>query len=64
MVDLICLRQSYERREIDRVDWINGTSNPADAMTKSKAYLVLRELIETNKFDVKLTEWVERKASS
>ena len=60
----MCLYQSYERREIDKVDQIDGTSNPADAIIKLKACLVLRKLIETNKFDVKLTKWVERKASS
>ena len=36
MVDLMCLRQSYERREIAEIKWIDGNSNPADAMTKSK----------------------------
>ena len=35
MVDIICLRQSYERHEITEVIWIDGDSNPADAMTKS-----------------------------
>lgn len=36
MIDHMCLRQSYERREIAVVKWIDGDSNPADAMTKSK----------------------------
>jgi hypothetical protein len=31
MVDLMCLRQSYERREITEIKWIDGNSNPADA---------------------------------
>ena len=33
MVDLMCLRQAYERREITEVKQINGNDNPADAMT-------------------------------
>ena len=36
MVDLICLRQAYERREITKVKWISSKDNPADAMTKVK----------------------------
>ena len=38
MVDLMCLRQAYERREIIEIKWINGGSNPADAITKLKPY--------------------------
>lgn len=60
MVDLMCLRQSYERREITEIKWIDGKSNPADAMTKSKACSALRDLIDTNKVSIKVTEWVER----
>ena len=43
MVDLMCLRQSYERREIADIMWIDGDSNPADAMTKSNACSALQE---------------------
>jgi hypothetical protein len=60
MVDLMCLRQAYERKEIKEIMWIDGNSNPADAMTKSKACSALRDLIDTNKVNIKVTEWVER----
>lgn len=36
MIDLMCLRQSYERQEISEIKWIDGACNPADGMTKSK----------------------------
>src|SRR6266536_1589456 len=36
IVDLMCLRQLYKRQEIAKIKWINGNSNPADAITKSK----------------------------
>ena len=36
IVDLMCLRQAYERREITEVKWIGGGDNPADAITKVK----------------------------
>jgi hypothetical protein len=60
MVDLMCLRQSYERREIAEVRWIDGNNNPADAMTKSKPCSALKELIDTNTINIEATEWVER----
>ena len=61
MVDLMCLRQSYERREIAEIKWIEGNTNPADSMTKSKACDALKQLIDTNKVNISVMEWVERK---
>lgn len=60
MVDLMCLRQSYERREIAEIKWIDGGSNPADAMTKGKPCQALKDLIDTNMIKLTVTEWVER----
>ena len=60
MVDLMCLRQSYERRGIAEVIWIDGKSNPADAMTKSKPCQALKDLIDMNIVKLEATEWVER----
>ena len=48
MIDIIGLRQSYKRREIHEVRWIDGNCNLADAMTKEKLGQALRQLIETN----------------
>jgi len=48
MIDIIGLRQSYKRREIYEVRWINRNYNLADAMTKEKPSQALRQLIETN----------------
>jgi hypothetical protein len=59
-VDLMCLRQAYERREIIEVKWIKGRNNPADVMTKAKPCQALKILIDMNKLDLKVNEWVER----
>ncbi|KAL3703709.1 hypothetical protein TMatcc_009398 [Talaromyces marneffei ATCC 18224] len=56
----MCLRQSYERQEIAEVKWINGDSNPADTMTKSKPCRTLEALIDTNKLRIEASAWVER----
>jgi hypothetical protein len=60
MIDLLCLRQSYERREIAEVKWIDGNTNPADAMTKGKPCNALKTFLDMNTIDLKVTEWVER----
>ena len=56
MVDLMCLRQSYERREIIEIKWISSGTNLADAMTKSRLCLALKLLVDTNKLDLQVIE--------
>jgi hypothetical protein len=56
----MCLRQAYERREITEVKWISSEDNLADAITKAKPCQALKTLIDTNKLDLKVIEWVER----
>jgi hypothetical protein len=60
MIDVMCLRQAYERRLITEVKWIDGETNPADAMTKGKPCLALTRLIDTNQIDLQAVGWVER----
>jgi hypothetical protein len=55
----MCLRQLYKRREIAKVKWINGDSNPVDTITKSKLSLALKRLINTNQIKLKTVEWVK-----
>ncbi|KHJ31246.1 hypothetical protein EV44_g0287 [Erysiphe necator] len=60
MVDLMCIRQSYERRQITEIRWIDGNSNPADAMTKGQPCSALTRLIDTNMINITPFGWVER----
>jgi len=60
MIDVMCLRQAYERRDITEVKWVEGDTNPADSMTKSKPSNALKMLIDTNKVQLKEKDWVER----
>ena len=48
MINVIYLHQLYERREIAKVKWIDGDSNPIDTITKSKPSLALKRLININ----------------
>lgn len=60
MIDLMALRQSYERRELYEVRWINGVDNPADSMTKSNPNNALETLIDKNEIEVRIEGWVKR----
>ena len=42
IINIICLHQLYKRREIAKINWINGDSNPIDTITKSKPLLALK----------------------
>ena len=48
MINIMCLRQLYKRCKIAKVKWINGDSNPVDAITKSKLLLAFKRLININ----------------
>jgi hypothetical protein len=60
MIDLMCLRQSFERRKIMKIQWIDDNSNSANVMIKSKSCSILSKLIDSNTIDLKIIEWVER----
>ncbi len=60
IIDLMCLRQSYEGREIAEIRWIDENINSADAMIKFKFCNVLISLIDTNFLNLKITAWVDR----
>ena len=60
MIDIIGLQQSYERREISEVRWVDRDCNLADTMTKEKPGQALRRFIETNTIELNTKGWVER----
>ena len=41
IIDIIALRQSYEKRELTEVRWINRQDNPADIITKATLNKIL-----------------------
>ena len=60
MIDIMAIRQSYERRELTEIRWINGQNNPADAMTKTNPNEALKTLIDTNQLSIRAQGWVQR----
>ena len=59
MIDIMAIRQSYERLELSEIRWINGNSKPAAAMTKSNANLALQALVSNNELSVKVQGWAQ-----
>jgi hypothetical protein len=60
MIDIMALRQSYERRELFKIRWINGQDNPADVMTKANPNKALETFVDTNTLRVRVEGWVKR----
>jgi hypothetical protein len=60
IIDILALRQSYERRKIAEIRWIRNRDNPASALTKATANSSLKQLISTNKLVVKMEEHIEK----
>ncbi|KHJ32825.1 hypothetical protein EV44_g3648 [Erysiphe necator] len=64
MIDVMSLRQSYERREIEEFRWINGADNPADAMNKSSPNKALTNSIDSNTLSIRIDGSVDRPSFS
>jgi len=60
MIDVMAVREAYERRELSEFRWIEGPDNPADAMTKAKPNKALERLVDTNELRMKVVGWVDR----
>jgi hypothetical protein len=60
MIDVMTLRQFYERREITEIKWVHEINNFVDFMTKSKFSSALRTMIDINQINLDTSEWVER----
>jgi hypothetical protein len=60
MIDIMALRQSYERRELQEVRWIHGDDNLADAFTKGAPNRSLERFVDSNSATVRVEGWVSR----
>lgn len=60
MIDVAVVRQAYQRREIAEIICIKGTSNPADAMTKTGCNSALKEIITSNRYFIDKEALVDR----
>ena len=54
IIDIIAIRQSYERRKLLEIRWINSYNNLANTMTKWNPTKALQTLIDTNKLRIRV----------
>lgn len=59
-IDIYALRESYDKGELSRLNWIPGNINPADGLTKTilNDKNPLWTLINTNKLKLEAQGWV------
>lgn len=62
-IELSAARESYKKREINRVALIRGSENPADAFTKTKPNDVLQHVLQYGKVTVEPVLWITREGS-
>jgi hypothetical protein len=60
IIDIMALRQSYERRELHEVRWIHGDDNLADAFTKGMPNRSLEQFVSSNEATIRVEGWVAR----
>ncbi len=60
MIDVMILRQFYERREITEMIWIHDINNSANSMIKIKSSTALKTMIDINQINLNIIEWVKR----
>jgi hypothetical protein len=60
MIDVMILRQCYERREITKMKWMHETNNSVDSMIKIKSSTALKTIIDINQINLNTIEWIER----
>jgi hypothetical protein len=60
IMNIMILKQFYERREIIEIKWIHESNNSVDSMTKSKSFSALKTIIDINRINLDTIEWVKR----
>ncbi|CCU75198.1 hyporthetical protein [Blumeria hordei DH14] len=60
MIDIMALCESYQRREITEICWINDEDNPADAMTKAMPNKALQRFIDSNELLICVESFMQR----
>jgi hypothetical protein len=60
MIDVLALRQLYERKKIAEIRWIYNRDNLANTLIKATANSSLEQLVSINKLVVKIEEHVKK----
>jgi hypothetical protein len=54
MINIIAIRQAYEKRELFEIRYINRQNNPADIITKLLSNKILEKFVNTNELIIRI----------
>jgi hypothetical protein len=54
MIDIIAIRQAYEKKELFEIRYINRQDNPIDTITKLLFNKILEKFVDTNKLIIRI----------
>jgi hypothetical protein len=54
IINIIAIRQAYEKKELFEICYINKQDNPADTITKLLLNKVLKKFVNTNKLTIRI----------
>jgi hypothetical protein len=54
IIDIMAIRQAYERQKVRNIRWINNKNNPADAITKGTPNHAFKKFININRLVLRL----------
>ncbi len=60
MIDVMTLRQFYERKKIIEITWIHDINNSTNSMIKIKSSTNLTTMIDINQINLNIIEWMKR----
>jgi hypothetical protein len=61
MIDLVVVREAYDRMEIAQLAFLRTNWNPADALTKVSRNTYLETILTTGTIDHPVAQWVVRR---
>jgi hypothetical protein len=56
MIDIIAIRQTYEKKKLFEICYINKQDNPIDTITKLLFNKILKKFVNTNELTIYMQE--------
>jgi hypothetical protein len=54
IIDIIAIRQAYEKRELFEIRYIDRQDNPTDTITKLSSNKILEKFVDMNKLTIRM----------
>jgi hypothetical protein len=59
IINIIAIRQTYEKKKLFEIRYINKQDNPIDTITKLLPNKILEKFVDTNELIIRMQEWVD-----